>query len=475
MSTSPTSFDLRALLNGRPDTAVDRIHEHVNPAFARVLKIIGFDIDWAHGQGAYLYDQQGQRYIDCLGGYAVFNVGRNHPVIRDAIHQAMEMDLPNLVKMGAPTLSGLLAEQLVKLAPGDLDTVFFTNSGGEGIDTAIKYARAATGRPRILHCKKAFHGLTLGALAVNGNDEFRDGFGPLDSHTTCVPFNDLPALQRELERGDVAGVIVEPIQGKGVFMPDDDYLPELAALCRKHEALFIADEVQTGYGRTGKMFAIEHWQVEPDILVTAKALSGGYVPVGAVMSKRWIHQKVFSTLDRCVVHSTTFGQNDLAMAVGLATLHVLREEHIVENAATVGGYLQQRLAGLIEKYDMVKDVRGKGLMLAIEYGPPRNLMLKAGWKMMHSVDQSLFPQAIIIPLMADHHILTQVAGHHLDVIKLIPPLVLSQTDADEIVEAFDMVTAACHKFPGPAWEVGKRLTKQAMKKQPEKKAEPQAV
>ncbi|HEX7008720.1 MAG TPA: aspartate aminotransferase family protein [Phycisphaeraceae bacterium] len=461
MSQLP-AFDLQRLLQEH-DNSIELLEGYINPALARVLRIIGFDVRYVRGQGAYLYDDRGNRYIDCLGGYAVFNVGRNHPVVREALKQAMDLDLPNLVKMGTARLSGILAKQLVELSPGDLDTVFFTNSGAEGVETAIKYARAATGRARVLHCQKGFHGLTLGALAINGNAEFREGFGPMMEHTTAVPFNDLAALERELSRNDVAGFIVEPIQGKGVNVPDDHYLPQAAELCRKHGALFIADEVQTGYGRTGRMFACEHWNVEPDILITAKGLSGGYVPVGAVLAKRWIYHKVFSNLDRCVVHSTTFGQNDLAMAAGLATLHVLRHERLVENAAAMGQRLMARLSALIGKYEMVRQVRGKGLMIALEFGPPRSMGLKMGWSLLHKLDASLFPQAILIPLLTEHRILAQVAGHHLDVIKLIPPLVLSEQDVDAIGDAFEQVVAACHRFPGPAWEVGKRLSQQAIR------------
>ncbi len=457
-------FDLKQQLDQRGGDCLGLVEQHINPAFAKVLRILGFDIRYVRGQGAHLWDDKGNRYIDCIGGYAVFNVGRNHPVVRDAIRQAMEMDLPNLLKMGTPRLSGTLAEQLVDLAPGSLDTVFFCNSGAEGVETAIKYVKAATGRDRIVYCKKGFHGLTMGALSVNGADEFREGFGRMLEPCTAIPFSDLDALEHELSKGDVAGFIVEPIQGKGVNVPDDDYLPGVAELCRKHGSLFIADEVQTGYGRTGKLFACEHWQVEPDIMVTAKGLSGGYVPVGAVLSRREIHKKVFSSLDRCVVHSTTFGQNDLAMAAGLATLHVLREEKIVENTARVGALLRDRLNALRSKYDMINEVRGKGLMIAIEFGPPKSIKLKMGWSLLHKLDQSLFCQAILIPLLTDHHVLAQVAGHHMDVIKLIPPLVLSEQDVEELIQAFDTVIGACHQFPGPVWEVGKRLTQHAVKK-----------
>ncbi|MCX5662805.1 MAG: aspartate aminotransferase family protein [Planctomycetota bacterium] len=457
-------FDLKALLGDQPAQSLDLIEEHVNPQFAKVLRIIGYDVRYVRGQAQYLYDDQGNRYIDCLAGYGTFACGRNHPVIRDALKQAMDMDLPNLPKMGAYRLSGLLARELIKVAPPGLDTVFFTNCGAMGVETAIKYARAATKRSRIVFCKKGFHGLSVGALGVNGNEEFREGFGPLGLACTAIPFNDLAALEAELAKGDVAGFIVEPIQGKGVNIPSDDYLPGVAALCKKHGTVYIDDEVQTGYGRTGKMWACQHWNVEPDIMITAKALSGGYVPVGAVLAKRSIHNAVFSSLDRCVVHSTTFGQNDLAMAAGLATLHVLREERIVENSQAVGTLLRDKLQALVPKYELLKEVRGKGLMIAVEFGPPKSMMLRAQWNMLHSIDASLFPQAILIPLLKDHHVLAQVAGHHLDVIKLIPSLVLNPQDVDHLVNAFDQVIASCSRLTGPMWEVGKRLSAQALKR-----------
>lgn len=460
-------FDLEALLQQHAGQEWQLLQQHINPALAKVLKILGYDIRYTHGRGAYLYDEKGQRYIDCLGGYAVFSCGRNHPTIRDVIKQAMDLDLPNLIKMGTSRLSGILAKQLIEIAPGDLNTVFFTNSGAEGVETALKYARAATGRPRIVHCEKGFHGLTLGSLSINGNGEFRQGFGPLLQHCTAISFNNLAALEAELSKGDVAGFIVEPIQGKGVNLPSDGYLPGAAELCRKHGAVFVADEVQTGFGRTGRMFAVEHWGVEPDVMVTAKALSGGYVPVGAVFSKRWIHDKVFSSLDRCVVHSTTFGQNDLAMAAGLASLYVLREEKLVENSARMGERLLGRLRTMVGRYELVKEARGKGLMIAVEFGPPRGALglgLKMGWSLLHNLDQSLFCQAILVPLLVDHRILAQVAGHHQDVIKLIPPLVLTERDVDQIADAFEQVVASCHRFPGPVWEVGKRLGGQALKR-----------
>jgi acetylornithine/succinyldiaminopimelate/putrescine aminotransferase len=459
-------FNLEALLKDHHHELMDLHEKHINPAVVAVLKTIGFDQNYVRGQGAYLWDDQGRRYIDCLGGYAVFACGRNHPAIRDAIAQAMNLDLPNLPGVGLFRVSGLLAKELIHLAPGatsdkpgELDTCFFASAGGEAIDAAIKFARQASGKNRIVHCARSYHGLTLGSLSITGNPEFRDGFGALLADVTEIPFNDPEALERELSKGDVGAFIVEPIQGKGVNMPADDYLRTCSKLCAKHGAIFIVDEIQTGLGRTGKWFASEHYGAgtdwTPDIMVIAKALSGGYVPVSAVLLKRWVHTKTFDGMAKCAKIQNTFSQNDLAMVAGLATLHVMKHERIVENARDVGTYLRDGLKAALSKYEMVKDVRGQGLMIAIEFGRPSALTLRMSWDAVHKVDPNLFCQSIIIPLMKDHAILTQVAGYKLDNIKLIPTLVLSRADADEIIKAFDATVGAVHKGAGPAWIVPK--------------------
>lgn len=454
-------FDLQQLIRDNLGRELDLLRETMNPRFAKVLSTIGFDPVYVRGQGAHLWDKDGNDYLDMLSGYGVFNVGRNHPKIKDAIRQYLEVDSPNLIKMGTQLLAGLLAEKLIQVAPKGLDTVFFCNSGAEAIEGAIKFARAYTGRSRMVFCQHGFHGLTIGSLSVNGLDEFRAGFGPLPS-STRVPFGDAQALEAELKRGDVAAFVVEPVQGHGVFIPPDGYLQEAQALCRKHGALFVVDEVQTGFGRTGKLFACEHWGLEPDIMTVSKALSGGYCPTGAVLFRRAIYDKTFSSLDRCIVHSSTFSQNDLAAVCGLATLSVLEEENIVENAAAVGAYLLERLQSLVGRYELLKEVRGKGLVIAIEFGPPKSLSLRAGWTMIHKLNQDLFCQAILVPLMMDHKILAQVAAHGMDVIKLIPPLVLTRADVDRFMTSFEAVLESAHKFPGPLWEVGSRIAKNAV-------------
>lgn len=449
-----TGLDIRALLEENAGRNYELHAEHVNPANVRTLKTIGFDRCYVRAEGPYLWDVQGNQYLDMLSGYGVFGLGRNHPEVRRVLNEFLDLNYPSLVKMEAPLLSGLLAEQLKKRMPNQLDMVFFTNSGAEGMETALKYARCATGKPAIIHCAKAFHGLSYGALSVNGDESFREGFAPFLPDCRKIPFNDLDALEQELCKKDVAAFVVEPVQGKGVNLPSPGYLRAAADLCRKHGALFIDDEVQSGMGRTGKFLAIEHdGDVDPDIVVLAKTLSGGYVPVGAVLCKKWIHEKVFSSMQRSVVHSSTFSQGSFAMVAGLAALDVLDRYQLIKNAERMGNLIGEGLRAMIPRYEFMKEVRWRGLMTGIEFGPPRSLTLKAAWTLMHTLDKSLFPQAAIIPLLDKHRIITQVAGHNIDVVKLLPPLVINESDVRWFLKSFEEVLVQMHKFPGPAWDV----------------------
>jgi ornithine--oxo-acid transaminase len=467
MNTNPNPsrgpLDIAALLKANEGRNYELHSAHVNPSNVRTLKTIGFDRCYVRAEGQYLWDVEGVKYLDMLSGYGVFSLGRNHPEVRQILADFLETDYPSLVKMEAPLLSGLLAEELKKRMPNQLDMVFFTNSGAEGVETALKYAKCATGRPAILHCKKAFHGLSYGALSVNGDESFRSGFAPFLPDCRAVPFNDLEALEQELQKRDVAAFIVEPIQGKGVNIPAPGYLREAANLCRKYGALFIDDEVQAGMGRTGRFLAIEHeGDVDPDIVVLAKALSGGFVPAGAVLCKKWIHEKVFSSMQRSVVHSSTFSQGSFAMAAGLAALDVIDRHQLVKRAEVYGNLIGDGLRALVPKYEFLKEIRQRGMMVGIEFGPPKSLMLKSAWTVMHALDKSLFPQAAVIPLLGKHHIITQVAGHAIDVVKLLPPLVINEDDVKWFLTAFEEVLAQMHRFPGPAWDVITDIGKSAI-------------
>jgi ornithine--oxo-acid transaminase len=409
-----------------------------------------------------LFDRKGDRYLDLLSGWGVFAIGRNHPALREAIVGALDADLPNLVQLDVSTLAGILAERLLEYAPW-LDKVFFANSGTEAIEAAIKFARGATGRPNIAHCAHSFHGLTYGALSMNGDEIFKKGFGPLMPGAVEIPFDDLEALERALSKRNVAAFFVEPIQGKGVNIPKDDYLAGAAALCRKYGTLFVADEIQTGVGRTGRFLAIDHYGVEPDMVVLAKALSGGHVPIGAVLTRKWVFDKVFDRMDRAVVHGSTFSKNDLAMTVGIATLDVLKNERIIENAAARGERLLASFSKMAEGYELVAKVRGKGLMIGIEFGPPRSFKLKAAWNLLETVNSGLFCQLISIPLFRDHKVLTQVAGHGNHTIKLLPTLTLTDEDCDWIEKSFDAVIGDAHNAPSAVWSLGRTLAEHALK------------
>jgi ornithine--oxo-acid transaminase len=314
-----------------------------------------------------------------------------------------------------------------------------------------------------VYCSHAFHGLTYGALSINGDATFRLGFEPLLPGCIEIPFNDLAALERALAARDVAAFVVEPIQGKGVNLPEDGYLQGAAELCRKHGTLLIADEVQTGIGRTGRFLAVEHWGVEPDMVVLAKSLSGGHVPVGAVLTRKWIFEKVFDRMDRAVVHGSTFAKNDLAMAAGLATLEVMEQERLTEHAARLGKRLLGAFSRMARQHELIKAVRGRGLLIGIELGAPRSLKLKASWNALEAVNTGLFCQLITIPLFQHHNILIQVAGHGIHTIKLLPSLIISEADCDWIERAFAAVIADAHRVPGAVWSLGRTLMGQAIK------------
>jgi acetylornithine/succinyldiaminopimelate/putrescine aminotransferase len=437
---------------------------HINPRFAQVLRLIGFDKRWQRALGPYLWDEDGERYLDLLAGYGVFNFGRNHPRIRDALIDHLASEAPSLVQLEAPLLAGRLAERLKRLVDNRLERVYFTSSGHEGIETAIKFARAATGRSVFIRASAGFHGLSTGALALNGTASFREPFGASAIAVREVPFNDPAALEAALHPGDVAAFVVEPIQGKRVAIAAPGYLHDAARLCRRHGSLFVMDEVQTGLGRTGRMFAFQHdGEIDPDIVVISKALSGGFVPVGAVLFRKSIYDRVFSSLERCVVHSSTFGQGALAMAAGLAALDVIEDERLPERAARLGDRLGAGLSALQAGNEFIREVRWRGLMLGIEFGPPRSLALKTAWGLVHGLDQSLFCQAVIMPLFAKHRMITQVSGPGVDIIKLIPPLVLDEADVDAVIAAFDDVLSGLLRFPGPAWSALSGLARNSLR------------
>ncbi|MVU83415.1 aminotransferase class III-fold pyridoxal phosphate-dependent enzyme [Nocardia sp. ET3-3] len=455
-------FDLTELLAARRGESFALHDRYLNPQQAKVLHAIGFDKTYVRAEGASLFDADGNEYLDFLSGFGVFALGRNHPVVRRALHDALDANLAEWVQFDCPPLPGLLAERLLAHAPG-LDRVFFCNSGAEAVEAALKFARHATGRDRILYCDRGFHGLTLGALSANGSDEFRAGFGAL-LPATRIPFGDLDALAAGLRTGDVAALIVEPIQGHGMAVPPPGYLTTAVDLLHSHGALLICDEVQTGLGRTGTFFAYQSEPVHPDLVTVAKALSGGYVPVGAMLTTDRIFSSVYSSMDRLMVHSSTFKGGTLAMAAGLATLAVLESEALTTHADRLGATLRAALTDLAADHDILGDVRGRGLMLGLEFTRPTPRRARAIWSTMQKARVGLFSQMIVAGLFHRHRILTQVSGDHMEVIKLIPPLTLTDTQAAHFLTAFTDVLTDATKPTGLPWEFGRTLTARAVRR-----------
>jgi ornithine--oxo-acid transaminase len=452
-------FDLPSVLQARKGEGSALWSKYLNPQTSRVLRSIGFDRRWERAEGSYLYDESGSAYLDYLSGFGVFGVGRSHPAIRQALHDALDAALPDMVQMDTPLLAGVLAEALIERVP-TLDRVYFSSSGTEAVEAALKFARYYNGKTRVLYCDHAFHGLTAGSLSVNGAKEFRGGFGPLLPGTS-VPYGDLDSLNRELQRGDVAALIVEPIQGKTVRVAPDGYLAEAADLLHRRGALLICDEVQTGLGRTGRFLCHEHDGVRPDIVTIAKTLSGGFVPVAATLATSQVFERVYSSMDRVLVHDSTYGGNALAMAAGLATLAAIDDEGLISNATTVGAQLQADLRDAADRYELVADVRGRGLMIGIEFGRPSSRKLRNRYTPLTFARRGLFTQMVVCSLFEEHRILTQTAGDHVDVLKLLPPLITKPEEARYFVDSFCSVMDAIEDSTRPLWHFGWGLTTRA--------------
>jgi ornithine--oxo-acid transaminase len=430
----------------RSDETLELAKRHLDSSLVDLLRILGFDREYTSARGSYLYDAEGHGYLDFHTGEGFASLGHNNPQVREVLQATLGADLMDGVQIHYSVLAGMLAEALCERLPGQLDAVFFTSTGAEAVDSAMKFARAATGRPRLISCDSGFHGVTLGPLSLVGDDFFKEGFGPLLPGCERVPFGDLSRLEAALRGGDVAAFIVEPIQGRAVTLPPRHYLQQAQALCRRHGTLFVLDEVQTGLGRTGAWFALEHWGLEPDVVLVGKALSGGYMPVAAMTTTREVYDRAVGSLERSYVHQSTFGRNRLSMAAGLATLRIIERDGLVAQASRMGGVLLDGLLELQQRYEMVKEVRGCGLMLAIELGEPSSRVDRLNWRLIHMASEGLFPQLIVIPLHRDHRVITMASGKN-DVIKLLPPLTLSEAEAHSFLGALDAVLADCH---GPA-------------------------
>src|SRR5579864_9023391 len=375
--------------------ASERYAQRVNPEWVRLLDLLQMNVRYERCVGVELFTEDGRRILDFLSGYCVHNVGHNHPNVVRALQSELERCGPAMIQTHVADLAGELADKLCQRAGGRLAKAFFASSGSEGVEAAIKFARAHTGRAGILSAEHAFHGLTCGALSLMSDKFWSEGFGPLLPDTTAIPFGDVAALERELKTKRFAAFMVEPIQSEaGVCVPDRDYLRIAESMCRRYGTLFVLDEVQTGMYRTGDFLAAHHFAVEPDMVVLAKAMSGGLVPCAAVLMSDAVCNSVYSSLPRAFVHTSTFSENSLAMRAALATLDVLENEKLNVRCKEAGQYLLTALNHALSGYEMVKEVRGLGLLLGIEFQAPRQLRLRIPYQAFAAVHPAMFGQIV---------------------------------------------------------------------------------
>ncbi len=428
------------------ESAVDATYsKHVNPQWVRLLDLLEMNVRYTRCVGTELLTSDGRRILDFLSGYCVHNVGHNHPVVVAALREELESCGPAMIQSHVAELAGELGERLCKKAGGKVSKVFFGSSGSEGVEAAIKFARAHTGRAGLLSAQHAFHGLTCGALSLMTDEFWREGFGPLLSDAAAVPFNELDALEKQLASKRFAAFFVEPIQAEGgICVPQSDYLRTAQALCKRYGTLFVLDEVQTGMHRTGPFLAAHHFDLEPDMVVMAKAMSGGLIPVSAVLMTDEVYESVYGSLRRAIVHTSTYSENSLAMRAALATLDVLESEKLGERATRVGTEFKQSLTEALSGYEMVKSVRGEGLLLGIEFTTPRQLRLRIPFEAFHKIHPAMFGQILVMRLFREHGILTQICGNNFMVLKAAPPLVVGEEQIETFVEAVREVVELAH-------------------------------
>jgi len=428
--------------------ATSSYQEYVNPQWVALLNLLGMNVEYERCLGCELLTKDGRRILDFLSGYCVHNTGHNHPYIIQALKDEMDRCGPTMLQSHVPEIAGELARRLCKLAGGDLEKVYFGSSGSEGVEAAIKFARATTGRTGIVYAKSSFHGLTNGALSLMNDVFWRERFGPLLPDTAGVPFGDIGALEKALANKQQAAFIVEPLQAEGgIHVPARDYLQRAQDLCRRTGTLFVLDEVQTGMFRTGTFLAAHQFDVQADMVVLAKALSGGLMPVSAVLMTNRIYRSVYSSLKRAIVHTSTFSENSLSMRAGLAALDVLEQEQLGPRALQLGGSFRDKMRSELSDFDMVKEVRGMGLLCGIEFVPPKKLAFRTLYEAFKAIHPAMFGQIMVMRMFREKGMLTQICGNNFMVLKAAPPLMVTSEQLDEFVKAIREVVEMAQTSP----------------------------
>ncbi len=403
--------------------------KHVNQPLAGLLKLGNFDMRFSRAEGIYLYDEGGRPYMDLTAGYGALNLGHNPKEVMRAVKDAQ--GLPAVLLVGHNPLMGALGNTLASILPGELSVAIFGCGGAESVENSLKTARACTGRKKFVSCRGGYHGLSFGALSVCGSERFRMTVAPLLEHCELVPFGDLKTLEQTLQGKDVAAFIVEPIQGEGgAVVPPEGYLRGAADLCRRFGTLLIFDEIQTGFGRTGRMFAMEHDGVVPDIVTLSKSLGSGVIPVSVSVTSEKIWMKAFGSRDRFDLTISTFAGNPAACAAALKTIEIMQRDDIPERARTLGDYARNKLENLKTKRELIREIRGVGLMLGIELDPSG---LFSG-----TMEQNL-ALMVMGELLHKHNVLTSYYDFDPKVLRFEPPLIVTTEQIDGAVDALDKV------------------------------------
>ncbi len=396
------------------EETISKYEKYINPSQARLFRFMGLASVEGHAEGWTITDSEGKKFIDCLGGYGMFALGHRNPAVVAAVEKELhKMPMSGKVLFNRPVAD--LAEKMAEITPGDLQYSFFVNSGTEAVEGCLKVARLATKRKKFIAAKNAFHGKTFGSLTATGRDLFRDPFKPLLDYFTHVDYGDVDAIAEVIDE-DTAAVILEPIQGEGgIIIPPDGYLNAVRSLCDKHGTLMIADEVQTGIGRTGTWFGVDHEQVKPDIMATAKALGGGVMPIGAITAtpEAWA-----GLIEAPFLHTSTFGGNQLACAAAIATLKYIEENDVLARGAYAGNYFQKGLKEIQREYpSVIKEVRGRGMMIGLE-------LTKEG------------AGGMLMSLMIAKNVIIAYTLNNPKVIRIEPPLIMPTEVIDQLLTIF---------------------------------------
>ncbi len=444
--------------------SVEKYAEHVNPAFVKLLGTFGYGRVFVKAKGTRLVDNEGREYLDFLAGFGATSLGHNPPRLLEKMREMLSDDAPNVMHVGPQVHAAELAEALARrTAP--LTMALVSCSGGEAVESALKVARAATGRQSIVYCRGGWHGTGMGSLSIMGWGRMRDPFEPLVPACYEIPYGDLPALEKELGQGRVAAFVVEPLQAEaGVIVPDQGYLAGARDLCKKHGALLVLDEVQTGLGRTGTLFAYQGASITPDVLVLGKALGGGMVPISAAMTTREIFTRAYGTVDKFDLHGSTYSGNAFACRTALETLRIIDDEGLVGNAVARGSQLMTRLRNSLGRHPLVRDVRGQGLLVGLELGATdKGLLNRLLPGMVDAVSKRVFGQWLAVRLL-ERGVLCQPASQQWNVLKLEPPLTVTAEEIERVAVAIEELLADYTDVARVLRDAGERLGTQLIGK-----------